>query len=53
MACLTLLTHFLHSFFVNLRCLPSPTAVEVKVAKIDLGKAAKDPEEGVVVEEQG
>ena len=40
-------------FFVNPRCPPAPIAVEVKVAKIDLGEAAKDPEEGVVAKEQG
>ena len=43
---------FLLEFFVNPRC-PAPTAVEVKAVEIDLGEAAKDPEEGVIVEEQG
>ena len=32
-------------FFVNPRCPPALIAVEVKVAEIDLGEAAKDPEE--------
>ena len=40
-------------FFVNPRCPPTLTAVEVKAFEIDLGEAAKDPEEGVVAEEQG
>ena len=45
-------------FFVNPRCPPpppplAPTAVKVKAIEIDLGEAAKDPKEGVVLEEQG
>ena len=38
-------------FFVNPRFPPAPTTIKVKAAKIDLGKAAKDQEEGVVAEE--
>ena len=38
-------------FFVNPRCPLAPITVEVKAVKIDLGEAAKDPEEGVVAEE--
>ena len=38
---------------MNLRCSSTPTAVEVKVVEVDLGEAAKDPEEDVVVEEHG
>ena len=38
---------------MNLRLPPTPIAVEVKVAVIDLGEAVKAPEEGVVVEEHG
>ena len=53
MACMTLLTHFLPEFFVNPRCPPTPTIVKVKAVEIDLGEAAKDPKEGVVVEEHG
>ena len=39
-------------FFVNPRCPPVPTAVEVKATEVYLGEVAKDPEEDVVVEEQ-
>ena len=38
---------------MNPRCPSAPTVVEVKAIEIDLGEAAKDPEEGVVVEEHG
>ena len=38
---------------MNPKCPPTPVAVEVKAVVIDLGEAAKDPEEGVVVEEHG
>ena len=40
-------------FFVNPRCPPAPTAVEVKAVEVDLGEAMKDPEEDVVAKEQG
>ena len=30
-------------FFVNPRCPPASTIVEVKAAEVDLGEAAKDP----------
>ena len=40
-------------FFVNQGAPPAPTFIEVKAVNIDLGEAAKDPEEGVVAEEQG
>ena len=40
-------------FFVNPRCPLALIVVEVKAAKIDLGEATKDPEEGVIVEEYG
>ena len=40
-------------FFVNRRCPPAPVAVEAKAVEVDLGEAVKDPEEDVVVEEQG
>ena len=39
-------------FLLNPRCTPLPpalTAIEVKAVKVDLGKAAKDPREDVVV----
>ena len=35
-------------FFVNSRCPRAPTAIEVKVVEVDLGKAEKDPKEDVV-----
>ena len=38
---------------MNLRCPSAPTTVEVKVAEVDIGEAAKDPREDVVVEEHG
>ena len=38
---------------MNPRCPLTLTAVEVKALEIDLGEAVKDPEEGVVAEEQG
>ena len=53
MACLTLPTHFLQSFFVNLRCPPAPTTIVAKAAEVHLGEEAKDPVEVVVAEEQG
>ena len=40
-------------FFVNLGCPPAPLVVEAKAAKVHLVETAKDPTEGVVVEEQG
>ena len=40
-------------FFVNPRCPPAPTTVEVKAIEKDLGEVGKDPEEGVVTEEYG
>ena len=40
-------------FFVNPRCPPAPTSIEVKAVEVDLGEAEKDLEEDVVVEEQG
>ena len=36
---------------MNLRCLLTPTVVEVKVAEVDLSEATKDPKEDVVAEE--
>ena len=53
MACLTLPTHFLQSFFVNPRCPPALTTIEVKAAEVDLGEATKDPDEGVIARKQG
>ena len=38
---------------MNPRCPLAPTAFEVKAVEIDLGEAAKDLEEGFVVEEHG
>ena len=38
-------------FFVNPRCLSTPTAVEFKATVVDLGKATKDPKEDFVEEE--
>ena len=40
-------------FFVNPRCPLAPTTVEVKAIEICQGEAAKDPKEGVVLEEYG
>ena len=40
-------------FVANLGFPLAPTAVEAKAVEVHLGEAAKDPVEGVVVEEQG
>ena len=37
---------------MNLRCPLTLTAIEVKAIEIDMGEVAKDPEEGVVAQEQ-
>ena len=39
-------------FFVNPRCPPAPTTIEVKAEEVDLGEATKDPAKGVVAREQ-
>ena len=38
-------------FFFNLGCPPAPTVVEAKAVEVHLGKAAKDPMEGIVTKE--
>ena len=54
MACLTLSTHFLQSFFLPIWGAPlTPTAVKAKATKVHLVETTKDPVEGVAVEEQG
>ena len=51
MACLTLPTHFLKSFFSNLGCPSAPTSIEAKATEVHLGEAAKNPVEDAVTEE--
>ena len=46
MACLTLSTHFLQSFFCKSRVPLGPTAVKAKVMEVHLVEAAKGPGEG-------
>ena len=40
-------------FFTNLGCPPTPTLVEDKAVEVHLVETAKDPVEGVVIEEKG
>ena len=51
MACLTLLTHFLQSFFTNLGYPPTTTVDEAKAAEVHSVETTKDPVEGAVIEE--
>ena len=52
MTCLTLPTHLLQSFFVNLGCPPTPTPIKAKAVEVHLVEIAKDPVEGIVVEKK-